>query len=295
MSLALLLSVICASFLFIVFKYFKIFGIDSAQGIVFNYFTASACSFFLNYAVNVMHLHEVHNIWQPALAIGFLFILVFNLTSFTTLKLGVAVASVSAKMSVVIPVSVGIFLYSEQPGVIKLAGIGIALLAVFFISSGKEEASATARSGKERNGWAWLLPVALFTGTGLVDGSIKYAQAEFMNHSNRYLVMSLLFGFAGLLGLLKLLIDLAGRKTFFQWKNVLGGIVLGLFNYFSLHFLVKCLEAPGAQSAIIFAVLNVGIVLTSTLYAILIFKEKLSARNKAGILFALLAMAMLLA
>ncbi len=292
MSIALLLSIICASFLFIVFKYFKVFGIDSSQGIVFNYFTASACSFFLNYQINVSHLSEVNSIWQPALMIGFLFILVFNLTSITTRKLGLAVASVAAKMSVVIPVSVGIFLYSEQPGIIRIIGIGIALLAVFFISSGNKEETSTA---KEKNGWAWLLPAALFLGTGLVDGSIKYAQAEFMNESNRYLVMSMLFGFAGTLGLLKLTVDYFKRKAIFEWKNVLGGICLGLFNYFSLHFLVICLEAPDAQSAIIFAVLNVGIVLTSTLYAILIFKERLTMMNKAGVLFALLAMVMLLA
>lgn len=293
MSFTLLLSIICASFLFIVFKYFKVFGIDSAQGIVFNYFTAAACSFLLNYDVNVTHLSEVAAIWAPSLMIGLLFILVFNLTSITTRKLGLAVASVAAKMSVVIPVSVGIFLYSEQPGFIRIIGIGIALLAVFFISSGnKEESTSTA---KEKNGWAWLLPAALFLGTGLVDGSIKYAQAEFMNDSNRYLVMSLLFGSAGTLGLIKMLADYAQKKSVFEWKNVLGGIGLGLFNYFSLHFLVICLEEPGAQSAIIFAVLNVGIVLTSTLYAILIFREKLSLMNKAGVLFALLAMVMLLA
>ncbi|MBL7928319.1 MAG: EamA/RhaT family transporter [Bacteroidia bacterium] len=292
MSIILLLSIICASFLFIVFKYFKVFGIDSSQGIVFNYFTASACSFFLNYTINVYHLAEVSIIWQPALMIGFLFILVFNLTSITTRKLGLAVASVAAKMSVVIPVSVGIFLYSEQPGIIRIIGIGIALLAVFFISSGNKEETTSA---KEKNGWAWLLPAALFLGTGLVDGSIKYAQAEFMNDGNRYLVMSVLFGFAGTIGLIKLMFDYVKRQAVFAWKNVLGGICLGLFNYFSLHFLVICLEEPGAQSAIIFAVLNVGIVLTSTLYAILIFKEKLSLMNKAGILFALAAMVMLLA
>lgn len=292
MSLTLLLSIICASFLFIVFKYFKVFGIDSSQGIVFNYFTASACSFFLNYTVNANHLAEISNIWQPSLLIGLLFILVFNLTSITTRKLGLAVASVAAKMSVVIPVSVGIFLYSEQPGLIRIIGIGIALLAVFFISSENKVESAQAN---EKNGWAWLLPAALFLGTGLVDASIKYAQAEFMNDDNRYLVMSMLFGSAGILGLIKLLVDYAKKKAVFEWKNVLGGICLGLFNYFSLHFLVICLEEPGAQSAIIFAILNVGIVLTSSLYAILIFREKLSLINKAGILLALLAMVMLLA
>jgi drug/metabolite transporter (DMT)-like permease len=292
MSFTLLPAIVCASFLFIVFKYFKIFDIDSRQAIVFNYFTAAALSFFLHYHNNISHIHEAGSIWLPAFFIGFLFITVFNLTSYTTRKLGLAVASVAAKMSVAIPVSVGIFMYSEQPGMVRIFGIGIAMLAVWFISTGNKN---DEKPSAEKNGWTWMLPVLLFLGTGLVDGSIKYAQAEFMNDSNRYLVMTLLFCSAGTLGALKLISDYAAGNAVFHFKNVWGGICLGVFNYFSLHFLVISLEVPGAQSAVIFAVLNVGIVLMSTLYAIFVFKEQLNLMNKAGILLSLLAMVMLLA
>jgi multidrug transporter EmrE-like cation transporter len=57
-------------------------------------------------------------------------------------------------------------------------------------------------------------------------------------------------------------------------------------NYFSLLFLVMVLESPGIESSLAFALSNVMVVLISTTFAILLFKEKLTRVNIAGLILA---------
>ena len=72
-------------------------------------------------------------------------------------------------------------------------------------------------------------------------------------------------------------------------KSILGGIVLGIPNYFSLYYLIKMLDSEVFESSTIFTIHNVAIVMVSTLVGIVFFKEKISIRNGIGIALALTA------
>ena len=61
--------------------------------------------------------------------LGVLFIVIFNLMARTSQQLGVSVASVATKMSLVIPVLAGLLLYGEELNFLKVAGIATALVA----------------------------------------------------------------------------------------------------------------------------------------------------------------------
>lgn len=284
----LALSVICTSFLFVTFKFFERFEINNFQGIVFNYWAAAMISFFISFQRNMDHIYELKQVWPASCIIGFMFITVFYITALTTQKLGMAVASVAAKMSVVIPIAAGVLLYSERLSWTKIIGILIALTAIYFTSN-----RFPARDKKEREWNIFFLPVILFIGTGMVDASIKFAQHTFMNDKNRGLVIMSLFAAAGTFGIIKLAVNKITKKEALQLKSILGGICLGTFNYFSLFFLLKCLETPGEQSSIVFALLNIGIVLLTSIISWLFFKEKISANNFIGITLAILAIIML--
>ena len=60
--------------------------------------------------------------------------------------------------------------------------------------------------------------------------------------------------------------------------------------YFSLYFLVKMLEAKAFESATLFTIHNIAIVIVSTFAGILFFKERISMRNAFGIGLALFAL-----
>ena len=72
-------------------------------------------------------------------------------------------------------------------------------------------------------------------------------------------------------------------------KDVLGGIALGIPNYFSIYYLLKALQSETLNSASVFTINNVAIVMFSTLLGITLFKEKLSLKNWMGIGLAIIS------
>ena len=71
--------------------------------------------------------------------------------------------------------------------------------------------------------------------------------------------------------------------------KILGGIILGIPNYFSIVYLLKALGTDGIESSTAFTVNNVGIVVLSTLLGLFLFHERLSLKNWLGIFTAVLS------
>ena len=103
----LVLSVLCTSFLFVIFKLFDVYKVQTLYAIVVNYVVA--CTVGLLISDNEFNFAEiVQKSWFfGAIALGIFFILVFNLMAKTAQVAGVSVASVATKMSLVIPVVLG--------------------------------------------------------------------------------------------------------------------------------------------------------------------------------------------
>jgi drug/metabolite transporter (DMT)-like permease len=188
---------------------------------------------------------------------------------------GVSVASVAGKMSVVIPVFFGVFLYDESVTFLKILGIFIALIAVY-LASVKEEKSSFKNAGL-------LFPVLLFLGSGIIDTTLKFVEVSYVEKEDVSVFSGSLFGFAAFFGLVILLIKSIKKRTPFGIKNIVAGIILGIPNYYSIIFLIKALQTDGFESSTLFTINNVGIVIVSTLVGILLFKEHFSLKNKIGV------------
>lgn len=94
---------------------------------------------------------------------------------------------------------------------------------------------------------------------------------------------------AGLIGFAILIFQLVKGDFKFEFKNLIGGIALGVPNYFSVYFLVEALRSDILESSGVFTVNNVAIVMTSTMLGISLFKEKLLRKNWIGIGLAVLS------
>ncbi|HMS99464.1 MAG TPA: EamA family transporter, partial [Saprospiraceae bacterium] len=101
-----------------------------------------------------------------------------------------------------------------------------------------------------------------------------------------------LFFFAGLSGLLFVLFQ--DLKTGSSWKkkDIIAGICLGIPNFFSIYLIVVLLS-DGWQGSILFPMLNVAIILITTLVGLFVFKEDFNRNRKAGIVLAILAIILL--
>lgn len=288
----LLASIIFTSYLTLSFKVVERFGIPLFPTIVFNYLTCVVTGSVVNgsFPLNKSSFSEDWIVWAGVM--GLLFITLFNVIGFTAQKIGIAVASVANKLSLVIPFVFSIYLYNEKATWIKIAGIVLALVAVFFTCLPSKRAEGA--TGKNLSPALLMgLPLILFLGSGLLDALVKYVEHTYLNESNSdaYLIAS--FATAGLIGSVVLAAMYITKKSTFDYRTIIAGIAIGIPNYFSIWFLVKVLKQYAGNSSAIIPINNMGIVLLSSLVAALLFKERLSAVNWIGIFLSLGAIALI--
>lgn len=284
-------SIVLTSWLTLAFKVVQRWRVDTFQAIVFNYLACVITGSmvhgrFLDYG----KMTTMPWFWWACL-MGAVFIGLYNIIGFTTQRIGVAVASVANKLSLVIPFAFSLVLYNEKNTWLKMAGVIIALIAVVLTCyPQKPEQGATA---KKREGWLYLLPVVLFIGSGLLDTMIKYVEQKFLSDANNDEYLITAFSTAALIGVVALIIKLIAGKTKLTYKGVLAGIMIGVPNYFSIWCLLQVLKQYAGNSSAIIPINNMGIVLFSAVTAWLLFKEKLSVINWIGILLAVGSIALI--
>jgi len=280
----LVISVICNILLLLIIRSYQKFGVASFPAIIVNYFVAGSLSLFFT-TPKTIYLEASH-LWLPALFLGSLFVTIFFLITKTTEKMGVSVASVANKMSVVIPVILAFIIYKDSPHLFKLLGIIIAFISVFLVSASDKKTESV--SGKKN----FLLPIAVFLGSGIIDAIVNYAQKK-MVHSEAEATCfsSLSFFSAGLIGFIAFLILYKNKKSIDVKKTILAGVILGVPNVFSIYFIMKAIDANFIESSVLYPVFNVSVVLGSTFFAYLFFAEKLSLKNIIGVILSVIAIA----
>jgi len=268
-------SVFFTALVFLILKEFQRFKIDNLQGIVVSYFVALFIGFVYSDST-LSYDYLIHKNWiWGAVCISIIFITVFNLMAITAQKGGLSVMSVANKMSVVIPIGLGVLLYKENIGFLKVTGIVLALLGVWLTSK---------KEGKEKfEKRFWYLPLFIFIGSGLADSIMNHMQIFWVPQKELDVFSTSLFLFCGAIGIVVCLIKLMLGKLKPSLYSFIGGLVLGVPNYFSIYFLLKALSQPNYESSLVFSVNNVSIVLVSVLLGVLLYQEKLSKQNYLGI------------
>jgi len=229
------------------------------------------------------------NWFYLSIALGFIFIGTFYLMARTTQLRGVSVASVASKMSLAIPVIFSLFILklgTNDLDIWNYTGIILAFVAILLVSKKK----ANPLTNKQPLTLKYIaLPLAVFLLGGVIDTTLNYANHHFVTESTEPIFPIFIFGFAFIIGLVTALAQ--GVK--FRKKDILGGIYLGVPNYFSIYFQLKALSAFDNNGAILYPSLNIGIIIISTLAAVLLFKEKLSKINMIGVVLAVVVILLL--
>lgn len=280
----LLLSILASTGIFICFKLFDKFKLNTLLAIVVNYISACAFGLFIYESpVNIQEI--VATKWfYGAFLLGILFISIFHVMALTAQRNGLSVVSVASKMSVVIPVIFGFYVYHESAGIQKIIGILFALVAVYLASIKSEKKGKFSKN--------LFLPIILFIGSGIIDTSIKYLETTYVPENGIPIFSASIFCSAAFFGILTLGYKSIKKQFQFDFKSILGGIILGIINYGSIYFLLKALHLEGLESSTIFTVNNVAIVMISTLLGLALFKEHLSRKNWIGIALAILSIAL---
>jgi drug/metabolite transporter (DMT)-like permease len=278
----LLLSVLSSSLIFVLFKLFARFKIDTFQAIVFNYFTAFAIGFGLyGDQWNPESMNDTGWMMYASMC-ALLFIGLFFIMGRSSQVNGVASTSVAVKMSMAISIVLMVVGYSESFTVLKALGILFAFIGVFLVSYSKGE----------KNTASWML-LLLFLGSGCLDFMLNYVQNYELGVMSTALFSAIGLGLAGVLGLCILIVQVIQGKSKIQFKNIVAGVVLGIPNYFSIYLLILSYSTTGWQDSTVLAITNVSVVLLSSLIGFIVFKENATARKVIGLISAILAIGIL--
>lgn len=281
----LLLSIVSSSVIVVLFKYFEKYKVDLYYPIIINYFVASALGLFLNdYKTGFSEVFHSNWIFL-AIIIGTLLIAMFFVIGLSIQKAGITVTTVSSRMSFIIPITFSIIYYNESVSTVKIAGIVLAIMSIFFL---------LMRKGKIKlNQKYFYLPFIAFVGGGISDALVKYSQQEYLSFDNTALFSGILFTFSAVIGVFISFFKKTPIKSFFKPKILISGILLGAANFGSMLFFIKALANCKFESSIVFGFNHIGIILFSAVFATIVFKEKLSLINKIGIVLAFLSIIIL--
>ena len=215
-----------------------------------------------------------------AVITGATFILTFLAFAVSTQKVGVAMTVVSSKMSIVLSVTVGIFLLAESMNLVQILGIITALAAFYLTNIGLSKGHIDKKY--------LYLPALIFFGTGANDSLMKLSGVYYADR-NEIQFLTVTFFTAFVIGLGVLLFQALRNRLKITWNDIFAGILLSIFNWYSTYFFIKGLFV--LPISLFIPVFNAALVFIAAVSGYFFFGEKLSMLNRIGIVLAVLAIA----
>jgi len=275
------ISILLFNLLVVFFKLFEKYNVDNLQALIANYFTSGILSLLLLNENDIL-VSSLNSEWFiHAIILGILFISIFNIYALGVQKIGVATTSVINKMSFIIPVIFSIVFYENELFSINIFfGVLLALIGIYLSSTNNS-------SFNFDNKYLWIIFI-IFFGQGVVDIVLNDSKFYIPKNEN-ILFFLILFLSATTTGILILFAK--KQLRFLKIKNLLWGAVFGIPNFFSIFYFLKALQSDYFidKSYLIFPLTSVGIVVTTTILGMLLYKEILTRRNLIGIVIAIVS------
>lgn len=278
-----LLSVVCSVLVSVFLKLARRFEVDVGQAIAWNYVVAGALT-ALMLQPSLATLREPSAPWPALIGLGLLLPTIFLALAASVRHAGIVRSDAAQRLSLLLSLLAAFVLFGEQLTELKGIGIALGLLALLCM---------VWRSGQviaERGVAGWLYPLLVFAGFGVIDILFKrvaLAGVPLGASLQAMFALALLVAFA-----LQLWRRLRGR-TRFTARSALAGVALGLANFGNILFYLRGHQALPQHPALVFASMNIGVVALGALVGMLVFRERLSRLNLAGVALALLAIVLI--
>ncbi|RDE72255.1 DMT family transporter [Aggregatibacter segnis] len=275
----LIIAVLCSVAVSVLLKVARKRNIVIQQAIAFNYIVALSLSWFL-LKPDFKGLEFTDFIAQSEntpifLALGILLPSVFIIMSKAVEFAGIVRSDAAQRLSLFLPILAAFLIFHETLSQSKVVGIVLAFVGLFCLLSKPNEQSAVDFRGV-------LGLVGVWFGYGIID--ILFKQVA---KSGGAFPTTLFIAFS--LAACIMFIYLLFKRTQWNVASFIGGIILGVLNFFNILFYIKAHQSFGANPTLVFAGMNIGVICLGTITGALIFKEKISKVNWLGIVFSLCA------
>lgn len=298
----LFLAILCSSSIALIFKYSEDAKMNRYVVTSVNYFTALIISFMLIlinpsrkiHGLNISivgFIKEFTNIllknngflskdasfmWAVLLGIfgGVFFFLSFIYYQKSVKENGASLSGTFGKLGILVPMIFSIFVWKEIPKTFQWVGIFIALFSIVYANISYDE-------NKKKSINLTLILLFIFGGMAEFENKLfqKYALIEY---KDVFLFVIFITAF-----ILSLYFVIKSNKKVMK-KDLLIGFYVGIPNLFSSYFLIMALSS--IKASIAFPVYSAGSIIVISAGEVLLYKEKLSKRNKIAIAFVIVAL-----
>lgn len=265
----ILAAAICSVVVSILLKVAKNRGYSPLQMISWNYASASVLCFWW-FQPNVQQLSLTETPLLLILALGVLLPSVFLFLAKALQTAGILKTEIAQRLSVVLSLTAAYFIFQEQFNSLKIVGIALGIAAVLCILYSHRGGASSAQAGMLYLALVWV-------GYALIDVLLKYTTGLGLQFA---LVLNLMFICAFILSFGYILIQ---HKSWGSGKNIVAGLILGMLNFANIAFYVKAHMALKDSPAVVFAGMNILVVILGVISGLLFFKEKLKPSTAIGL------------
>lgn len=247
-----------------------------------NYLTAACIGFSISEYETPLFSDDSLPVIIIALLLGIIFIVNLFVYSSSIDKIGMGISITAMRISLVIPIFVSLFIYNEHISYLGYAGMGLVLISLYLlIPKAKEKESLGFKTA--------LYPLLIFLFSGFIDVMLKVFEREYNHILSEYTFLGFIFLSAFISGILMLL---RKKELSFKPKEIFYGIIIGIANLYSSFFLLLALKEM--SGSMVFSLTNISIVLIGTIIGVLVWKDRLTMKQKTGLIGASLSILLLI-
>ena len=260
----------CSVVVSILLKWGKNKGFDPIQMISWNYASASVLCYFW-FKPDLNHVSLSNTPWWLIAALGVLLPSVFLFLAKSLQYAGIVKTEIAQRLSVILSLLAAYFIFQEQFNQLKIVGVGLGLAAVMCILF-----TNASGGGEGQRQAVWYLALVWF-GYALIDVLLKYITGLGVQFS---VALNLMFVCAFILSVSYVAVT---TKNMGLSKNFVAGLCLGVLNFANIALYVKAHMLLKDSPAVVFAGMNIMVVLLGVLSGLILFKEKLKPATAIGL------------
>jgi len=277
--LSLILTILFSSSIAIILKINSIRKGDSILLLTGNYFSASLISLLLFFSSS--NATTTTNLIPLGLFLSILFVgSIFAFSKSVALS-GAAISTVSARLSVFVPIILSIVFYKELPSIYQLFGLllTLATILLFYFSI-----NHTGNKRERKNKFIYLL--SILVGIGIADFFMKVFQENWSSTDKPWFLFWIFF-FSFIITLYLTI----KKKKVIEKRTLLLGIIMGIPNILSSYFLIESLKSFSA--VYVYPFVNISIIIFTALIVKIIWHEAWNTYSKTALFLGLISIVLL--
>lgn len=268
-------AAICSVLVSIWLKICRDRGYVPIEMITWNYAIASILCYFW-FKPDLAHISFTNTPWILIIILGILLPSVFLFLAKSLQTAGILKTEIAQRLSVILSLTAAYLIFNETFNQYKWIGIALGLIAVLLIVCSQRSSSPSSNHGI-------IYLILVWGGYACIDILLKYTTGLGLQFS---VVLNLMFVSAFLLSLIYLKLN---HQTIGQVRNILAGLLLGILNFVNIALYVKAHILLKDSPAIVFAGMNILVVVFGVLSGLIFFKEKLKLSSVLGLILGIIS------